>query len=445
MSPEQASQSLHARLGQYPLVTALLARRSRRFGKGMRLNGGPLAYQSTHSPQPLSLPEEAALAFAACGITGYALAELPYQTGDVPEASSGNIMCHFVGRTVPSGDAMHDCTVFILNDEGAWLLRRPQDFPRSEIPHLVEAAHQQRFVELYQQSRVRVADRRPDLPRQWPYVAPFNKYAANVAGTTYLLPVVEVTALYVNVLLTFFDDEFRMFVVDDHDDYRPAGLAPFARSAGGHLEDDPKECRLATVSGLDTWMAQFCSIEQGGILQNLGLMSVALGLGGYPHFAAHPWAWFQALGFRMEEVSASRLRGQPPAAGEPTVPTAVGLEVGSQVLLKPFCPPYYKDMEEAVLALVNYKFAPGTGTFRDGGGATAWKDGARVQAGIPKYKDRTVAATIAYCDYVYRRYGRFPASTGPFHTLLAYQAHHVDLDFYEKYYRPEATQPLGER
>jgi hypothetical protein len=30
--------------------------------------------------------EEAALAFAACGITGYALAELPYQTGDIPEA-----------------------------------------------------------------------------------------------------------------------------------------------------------------------------------------------------------------------------------------------------------------------------------------------------------------------------------------------------------------------
>ena len=81
---------------------------SHRFGKGMCLNGGPLAYRSTQPPKPLTLEEEALLAFAACGVTGYALAELPYQTGDRPEAGSGNIMTHFIGRTVPSGDAMHD-------------------------------------------------------------------------------------------------------------------------------------------------------------------------------------------------------------------------------------------------------------------------------------------------------------------------------------------------
>jgi hypothetical protein len=38
------------------------------------------------------------------------------------------------------------------------------------------------------------------------------------------------------------------------------------------------------------------------MLQNLGLMTQALGLGGFPHFAAHPFIWFQALGFRMQEI-----------------------------------------------------------------------------------------------------------------------------------------------
>jgi hypothetical protein len=33
-----------ADLARYPLLQALLARRSRRFGLGMTLNGGPLAY-----------------------------------------------------------------------------------------------------------------------------------------------------------------------------------------------------------------------------------------------------------------------------------------------------------------------------------------------------------------------------------------------------------------
>ena len=44
-------------LGHASLLDALLARRSRRFGKGMRLNGGPLAYESLHEPTPLSQVE----------------------------------------------------------------------------------------------------------------------------------------------------------------------------------------------------------------------------------------------------------------------------------------------------------------------------------------------------------------------------------------------------
>ncbi len=82
----QSALDVEKRLAAYSLQEALLARRSRRFGKGMRLNGGPLAYESKHAPEPLSLAEEAALAFAACGITGYVLGELPYQTGNVPDA-----------------------------------------------------------------------------------------------------------------------------------------------------------------------------------------------------------------------------------------------------------------------------------------------------------------------------------------------------------------------
>jgi hypothetical protein len=93
-------------------------------------------------------------------------------------------------------------------------------------------------------------------------------------------------------------------------------------------------------------------------------------------------------------------------------------------------------MEEAVLAFVDRKYAQGTGAFRDGGAATKWQDGPGVQAGIPPYSDRAIAATIAYCDYVYERYGRFPANSGPFRTVLAHQAHHLDPDFYNRFYRP---------
>ena len=434
------------RLARYPLLDALIDRRSRRFGRGMRLNGGPLAYTSAYSPKPLTLQEEAALAFAACGITGYALAELPYETGDMPDASSGNIMTHFFGRTVASGDAMHYVILFVLNDEGVWMLRRPQDYPRSEIPALIQAAHDHTLVPLYERSRVRIAERRLDMPREVPFAAPFNKWSANLPGTTYFLPVNEFSAIYINVLLSAFSEEFAFFAVDERRRFQPAGVAPFGRSRGGHLYDDPRAGRFATISFLETWLCEFAAIEQGGILQNLALMTQALGLGGFPHFAAHPFIWFQTLGFRMEAIPFSRTVGAGPvttgllkAMGKDIpVPTAVGLEVGGEVLIKPFCPPYYRNMEEAVLAFVDYKYAQGQGTFRDGGAVTGWRDGAAVQSRIPPYSDKAIAATIAYCEYVYGRYGRFPAKSGPFRSILAHQAHHLDLDFYEKFYRPDA-------
>lgn len=444
-APER-SPAVDDRLARYPLLEALIGRRSRRFGKGFRLNGGPLAFASRERPEPLTPEEEAALAFAACGITGPVLAELPYQTGDVPEAGSGNIMSHFVGRTVASGDAAHNNAVVVINDDGTWLLKRPQDYPRAEIAGLARAAREHRLVDLYERGRVRLADGRVDVRREPPHVPPFNKWSANLPGTTYFLPVAELTLMTLTILLSAFGEEFGYFVVDERNGYRPAGIGRFARSKGGHLDDDARHGRFGTVGAIETWVCEFAAIEQGGILQNLGLMAEALGLGGFPHFAAHPFDWMEALGFRMQALPFSRISGSGPVltallrllGKDLPVPTAVGLERDGAVLMKPFCPPYYRSMEEAVLAFVDYKFAAGTGTFRDGGAATAWRDGEAVQRDIPRYSDRAIAATIAYCEYVFRRYGRFPAVSGPFRTVLAYQAHHLDPAFYDAFYRPGA-------
>ncbi len=441
-----STQEPEKRFAQYSLLEALLARRSRRFGKGMRLNGGPLAYASAHEPAPLSLLEEATLAFAACGITGYTMAELPYQAGDVAEAGGGNIIVHLAGRTVFSADAAHLVSVFVLNDDGVWLLKRPQDFPRLQLPELVEAAREQRWADLYEKSRVRIADRRLDVPREPPFVPPFNKWSANVHGTTYFLPIAELSGLFLNILLAAFSEEVGYFVVDERHNFQPAGVGKFARSKGGYLNDDLAEGRAATVGLLDTWMYEFAAVEQGAMLQNLALVTAALGLGGFPHLASHPFGWFQALGFRMTDIAFSRTIGAGPLMKgllrvlkrDMPIPTAVGLERDGQVLIKPFCPPYYGSMQEAVLAFVDYKYAQGQGTLRDGGAASNWQDGAAVQAGIPQYSDRAIAATIACSEYLYQRYGRIPATNGPFRTLMAYQAHHLDTDFYQKFYRPEA-------
>ena len=70
-----------ADLARYPLLDALRTRRSLRFGHGMEMKSGPLAFSSSREPLPLTEEEEALLAFAACGITGRAAADLDYSQG----------------------------------------------------------------------------------------------------------------------------------------------------------------------------------------------------------------------------------------------------------------------------------------------------------------------------------------------------------------------------
>ena len=170
---------MEERLARTTLLDALVGRRSRRFAPGFHLDGGPLAFDSARPPAPLTLDEQAALAFAACGVTGHALAELPYGAGAEPESDGGHIMINLVGRTAASGDASHVDTVFVIDDEGAWLLRRPQDYPRQRIPALVELARAHRLTELYEEARIRVADSRVDVPRDLRYVLSLNKWSAN--------------------------------------------------------------------------------------------------------------------------------------------------------------------------------------------------------------------------------------------------------------------------
>src|SRR5215831_7727506 len=323
----------------------------------MTLDGGPLTYTSDRPPAPLTLDEQAALAFAACGITGHALAELPYADGAEPETGGGTIMMHLVGRTAASGDASHVDTVFVIDDDGAWLLRRPQDHPPQSIPGLVALAREGKLTALYEQSRVRVADARVDIPHDVSYILSLNKWSANRPGTTYFLPIAELTAFYINIVLILFDRDFSYFLLDDRNWFQPAGIGRFARSKGGTLVDDPKLGRIMTVTMLETMLLEFAAVEQGGIMQNLGLMTQALGLGGFAHFAAHPWIWERELGFAMVDLPDTRILGMNLLlrlgahllGREIQVPTPVGLERDGEILVRPYCPPYYPTMREAVL------------------------------------------------------------------------------------------------
>ena len=429
-----------SRVTDYPLLEALTKRRSRRFALGMTMDSGPLAYQSRHQPLPLTEEEEALLVFAGSGMTGYALLDLPFAEGQ-----GGAIVARSLGRTFASGDAIQTVSLIVANDEVTYLIKRPQDFSPNEIYALIDQANKQEFTDLYRRMRVKIKEGRAAPPLAPMFNVNVNRWSLYAPGTTYFLPINELTFMVINGLLEIFNRYSGAFVIDERAGFRPAGLGRFARSKGGHLHDDPADGRVLTVQRLELMVAELVTVEQGMMLQNLGLMCQAMGLGGFPNFAEHEFSWFEALGFRMGAMPAAKYLG----AGALTrtlmslvgrnqnLPYALGLERDGLNLLTPYCPPYYATMKDAVRAVVDIKYGP-QGLFRGGAANSAWREPAAIAAGVAEISAEAFDATVAYCEYIYQRYGRFPAYMPPFRTVLGFQACHLDTEFYERHYRREA-------
>ena len=60
-------------------------------------------------------------------------------------------------------------------------------------------------------------------------------------------------------------------------------------------------------------------------------------------------------------------------------------------------------------------------------------------AGVPRPSPEAVEATKLLCSYIWETYGRFPATIDPFLMTIWYQAHHLDVGFYDTYYPAEAV------
>lgn len=432
----------------YTLFDALRGRRSRRFGLGIHIPQGPFTYQSQYGPQPLTEEEEAALVFAAAGITGYVLADLSYGKGQ-----GGNMLAGMMGRTIASADSIDTVALFVINDEATYYIKRPQNIEHNQRAELIELAQQGELVELYRRLRVKISDRRTEIPVEPGINFNINRWSVYARGGTYFVPVNDLTSVYINGLLEIFEPEMGLFAVDERNFFLPAGIGKWGKRRGGHLNDDFAAGKVVTIQGIEMSFAEAMCVEQGGMLQNIGLMGQALGLGGFANYARNEYNWLQALGFRMETMASPRYAGAGPLLSllvkligqSYDYPYAVGLEHEGETLLHSYSPPYYPDMAAAVRAYVDYKFGK-DGAWRGATEGTFWKDPKKYSQQIQPPSAEAIQATIDYCTYIFKRYGRFPAYSAPFRTVIGYQATHVDVDFYDQFYHPQAlTEAQRER
>ncbi len=266
------------------------------------------------------------------------------------------------------------------------MTKRPQDFEACEIAGLAAAGQ---MKEVYHLSRIKIRDGRTSVARQVPTLFPFKKWSTNLPGTTYFLPVGDLTAMYINVLLLSFHDEVSLYIDGERNNFRGAGLAKYARLRGGRLHNNPQDRRISPINLYETIIVEFILAEQAFMTHNLSLVEQAMGLGGWTHYATSSEDdWLEELGFAMDIQKASRfLRAGPvkrtlmqPLGKDADIRHPLGLTVDGKDLVKPYCPPYYKSMEDAVLAFVEHKRAGLLQTEMAEGTDGTWKDRARVQA-----------------------------------------------------------------
>lgn len=395
----------------HTLLDLLEQRKTRRFGCGMELPAGPLRYRSAMPPIPLSQEEVRYLLYAGVGETGRHLADMQYARRSGREDGQGMAIMNFQGRTVASACAANTTRLFFTDDHGVYFAASVSH-PESGIPPDV----------------VTLQEGRLQIPRRMPYMLSFNQWYTNRPGTLYVIPVTEVARVYLNLLLVLLSDEYGYFFIDTDNGNAACGLDSFRKSHGGHLHDDPSLNRVMTLRELDAAICDTALQEQGLVCQNLFLMAQAIGLGGGiqsvgsgRHLLGLEPHIYPGLGFSFVSSGVAGVRANP---------------AGLANVWEGPCPPFVSSIEEAVLSLVDAKF--GIGGIYTSPTARPWfSPEGRTQ--IMPHDQRAIEAVIQFCNYVYRTYGRFPAHVDAFKTVIAFQAHHLDVGFYDKFYPNEAV------
>jgi hypothetical protein len=412
--------SLLDRVWDYSLFQALYGRRSRRFGLGFEIAEGPLQHQSKQSPLPLSELEEALLVAAGIGVTG-----IPLWDGSRPPAIRWGD-----GRTFGSTAHGRRTALFFTNDSGVYAIG-PAGVWANEIQEVQTRAQRQRALQLYQRHRTRISDHRLAFPRHVPPLFGHNLWDANQPGCTLFLPICDVSLTLISLIINLVDGERGRYVhghgggmsiVDDRQGGRPAGTEPWIRS--GFLDKE----KVLPLSILERQACYFMFSEPAVICHNMHLATEAIGLGGWMYCGFLSLEIMRALGARME------------TAGSGSFPHPIGFDG----LLVAYCPPYHATMEAAVDAAVA-RMSRGSGAVPSSAPndrpAVRRISDAEFRADLVEYSDAGVACAKAVCNYIYETYGRFPASIDALHLMCAFQAHHLDLDYYARHFHAGACSP----
>ncbi|HEX2314186.1 MAG TPA: hypothetical protein VHJ17_10645 [Thermomonospora sp.] len=402
-----------ADLATFPLVDALFGRRSRRFALGDEIPDGPLAYRSRSEPVPLTDLERMLVLSAMGGTTGWHHS-ITRNARYAPHPA--NYAGAAAGRTFPSAAGFHTAELFFTDDSGVYF------FPTRDAGALVDPADEEVTPELMverHRGRLRqLSDRRLHLPREEPYLEGHNTWCVNVPGSLLVIPVADIAQHMLAILCFFTQNGYAVF--DDVNGREIPGLERFRDLVD---VDAPFPLTFSEQYALTEATAELATCCYAGVL-----LLQAMGLGGWMFDGIDRFSVLGAsgnpevpgLGFRYDEDERW------------AVPNPTGLPG----VFEAFCPPHHPDMAAAVEAFAERKFGEG-GPFhpRTPG---PWTDSPGFRGSAQVHDEQFKACVTLQAQYVLDTFGKFPGTVPTLFILNYVQAHHLDLEFYDRFFRPGA-------
>jgi hypothetical protein len=404
-------------LMRFPFLNALLGRRARRFGLGMEIPSGPLAYKSEKEAVPLSETEQMLLVAAATGVSGWNFG-VPF--GPKTPNAHAEFSLRYTGRTAPTAAGLGTPALFFTDDSGCYCTKTRNIKPKQMKELNNDGNSLEHIVSVCRKNTTRTLDNRLDLPSAPPHILPPNLWWANKPGSTLFMPVGDAAEECLGIMALMVR---HGVMVVDHETGAPVGnLEPFVKS--GLL--DPK--KRFPLSELQATVYESIAMELAFKGHNIVLMLQAMGIGGLffngmddlSVMGAHASDGVKGLGFRFVEDERW------------VTPNPVGLPGVYEAL----CPPNYPDMQAAVMEFVDRKF--GRKGAYDPKTEGPWKFSERVKKSVEPYSQEFIDCLVETAKYIYDKYGKFPGIRSTVMMPGFVQAHHIDTDFYDKYYKEGA-------
>lgn len=404
-------------LAGFPLLEAIFGRRARRFGLGMQIPSGPLAYHSRHDPMPLSDLETGILLAVGTGVSGWSFG-VPFGPDRPDEHAHYSV--RFTGRTAPTAGGFGTPAMLYTDDTGTFITTTRDAAPERMRTYLGISDDVERIVAITRAHTRKLSDRRLDLPAEPPHMLEPNLWMANAPGSTIFMPIADASEQMLALMAMAIGN--GNLIVDDAAGCPAGDLEPFIRSG---LLDASKRVPLSVLQQM-AYEAN-CS-ECAFMAHNMVLTLQAMGLGGLYFNGLNRWSILGA--FAAQGVEGFGFRFQHDDRW--TLPNPVGLEG----IYEAMCPPWFEDMRAAVDSFVARKFGQGGAYDPDIPGP--WRDAKSVKGSVTAYDDDFIACLGEVAQYVMEAFGKFP---GTFTTIVLpgfVQAVHLDLEFYAKHYRDGA-------